>query len=46
MTASSGYLQDDDAIKLALANRGEDEYGYWSEFVELLRKEKVATLME
>lgn len=43
------YLQDwnyDDALKLALENKGEDEYGYRSEFVQLVRKAKVAKEME
>ena len=39
------YLQDwdyDDAIALAQANKGEDLYGYRTEFVQLLRMAKVA----
>ena len=39
------YLQNwtyDDTIELALANRGRDEYGYRSEFVQLVRKAKTA----
>ncbi|VUD64351.1 hypothetical protein TDB9533_03295 [Thalassocella blandensis] len=39
------YLADwtyDDAITLALANRGEDVFGYRNEFVQLIRKAKIA----
>ena len=32
----------DDALELAKDNRGEDEYGYRTEFVQLVRKAKVA----
>lgn len=43
------YLQDwdyDDALELAQANKGEDEYGYRTEFVQLIRKAGVAKGME
>lgn len=43
------YLNDwgwDEALELAQANRGEDEYGYRSEFVQLVRKGKMAGVME
>lgn len=43
------YLQGwtyDDVIKLAQANKGKDEYGYRAEFVQLVRKAKVAKASE
>ena len=43
------YLESwhyDDALKLAQKNKGEDEYGYRTEFVQLVRKAKVAKGME
>lgn len=43
------YLQDwdyDDALELAQANKGGDEYGYRTEFVQLIRKAKIAKGME
>ncbi|WP_018415552.1 vWA domain-containing protein [Teredinibacter turnerae] len=39
------YLGDwslDDALKLAQANKGDDPYGYRTEFVQLIRKAKIA----
>lgn len=41
----SQYVQGydwDDAIKAAHSNKGEDEFGYRTEFVQLIRKAKVA----
>ena len=41
-TGNWGY---EDAIALALANKGDDEFGYRSEFVQLVRKAQVAAGM-
>jgi Ca-activated chloride channel family protein len=38
----TGEWTMDDALSLALANRGEDNYGYRSEFVQLIRKAQLA----
>ncbi len=38
----TGDWNFDDAINLAQANKGEDEYGYRTEFVQLIRKAKIA----
>jgi len=38
----TGDWSFDDAIALAQANKGEDEYGYRTEFVQLVRKAKIA----
>ena len=43
------YLKDwhyDDAIDLAQANKGDDDYGYRTELVQLIRKAKVAKAMQ
>jgi Ca-activated chloride channel homolog len=42
------YIGDwsyDDALAMALANRGDDVYGYRSEFAQLIRKASVASAM-
>ncbi|WP_075188290.1 vWA domain-containing protein [Teredinibacter haidensis] len=41
----TGSWSFDDAIALAQANKGEDEYGYRSELVQLVRKAQVASEM-
>ncbi len=38
----TGNWQYDDAITMAQANKGEDEYGYRTEFIQLIRKAKMA----
>ncbi|MFT5084648.1 MAG: Ca-activated chloride channel family protein [Lentisphaeria bacterium] len=38
----TGSWNYDDAIALALANRGDDNFGYRNEFVQLIRKAQVA----
>lgn len=38
----TGQWSYDDALNLALANRGNDEFGYRNEFVQLIRKAKLA----
>jgi len=38
----TGGLNFDDVIKLASANKGADNYGYRSEFIQLARMAKVA----
>ncbi|BFM05533.1 vWA domain-containing protein [Halioxenophilus aromaticivorans] len=38
----TGNWQYDDVISLAQANKGEDEYGYRTEFIQLVRKAKMA----
>lgn len=43
------YLQGwtyDDVISLAQTNKGQDQYGYRAEFVQLVRKAKVAKVLE
>lgn len=43
------YLQDwghKDALELAQENKGSDEYGYRTEFVQLIRKAKIARALE
>ncbi|MFD1690616.1 YfbK domain-containing protein [Azotobacter chroococcum] len=42
----SGNWSYQDAIKLANSNKGEDLYGYRSEFVQLMRKAEVAAAMK
>lgn len=42
----TGDLDYDDVIGQALAARGEDEYGYRTEFVQLVRKAKTADAMK
>lgn len=42
----SGNWSYQDAIKLANSNKGEDLYGYRSEFVQLVRKAEVAAAMK
>lgn len=41
----TGSWSYDDALQLALANRGHDPYGYRSELVQLIRKAKLADAM-
>jgi len=41
----SGSWSYDDALALAQKNKGDDEYGYRTEFVQLVRKAKVAAAM-
>ena len=38
----TGQWSLDDAFNLALANKGEDYYGYRGEFTQLIRQAKVA----
>lgn len=38
----TGQWNYDDAIAMALANRGDDPYGYRNEFVQLIRKAQIA----
>lgn len=41
----TGQYDYDDVIELALANRGDDTFGYRNEFVQLVRKAKTAAAM-
>lgn len=41
----TGSWSFDDALTLAQANKGDDEYGYRTEFVQLIRKAKIANAM-
>ncbi|NND67638.1 MAG: VWA domain-containing protein [Halioglobus sp.] len=42
----TGEYSYDDVVELALATRGDDPYGYRSEFVQLVRKAKTAAAMQ
>ena len=45
MLKGSSFIQSfsyDEIIKLAQANKGEDEFGYRTEFIQLVRKAKIA----
>jgi Ca-activated chloride channel family protein len=41
----TGSWDYDDALNLAQANKGDDEYGYRTEFVQLIRKAKTASAL-
>ena len=41
----TGNWSYDDDIELARANKGDDPYGYRSEFIQLIRRAKVAAAM-
>ena len=42
----TGAYNYDDVIALAQSNRGQDPYGYRTEFVQLVRKAKTAAAMQ
>ena len=41
----TGDWDYDDAINLAQSSKGSDDYGYRTEFIQLVRKAKIASAM-
>ena len=42
----TGEWTYDDALALAMSNKGEDHYGYRAEFIRMVRQAKIAAVMQ